>query len=927
MREENNLKDWKLVNFCEFDKYAIKSYCVIHGVDESLNLGDITKVDETKLEDFNMICGGSPCFIEGTKVLTTKGYKNIEEIQVGDMVLTHKNRYMPVVNIGGEQNQEIYSLRVQGFLKTECTDYHPFYCKKNKNSVPEKIRLNSIRKGYYIGSHINNQSINEFNLSNEECWILGRYVADGHIRKDKRKGRKNSYQYQCVLSVGNDKVAKLKEIIKENHFSCYPHGASVHRVVFFSMKLVDFIIDHNFGRSADTKNIPPFIIDLPIDKLQSFLDGYMSGDGCEVEDKFQATTVSKELAMSLCLVIQKVYRVGCRIYFDERPDKYEIEGRIVNQKNTYMIRFMKESQKHAWFIENDIVWYPVKEILNTGRIENVYNIEVEEDHTYTANNMITFNCQDFSIAGEQKGSVWTCQDCTDEEGEPYKYNPLMVHWSKRDKCPHCGSKNIDKTRSSLLVEYLRVIRGNKPNFGMYENVKNIVGKKFKDTTFKLFEDELHEYGYNTYWKVLNAKDFGIPQNRERVYLIFIKKDLDNGKFVFPEGFDNGIRLKDVLEDEVDEKYYISDDKVQKFLENLKSKNICENDTLKLDGNNYNQRCVVHTPNDFCRTIIGSGGSGGYHAGNEPKVLVHQSENAVKQVGNISECNGNWKNPQVGRIYDPDGCSPTLNTCGGGSHEPKIICGIDKSVNDTKQIEYANCITAREDRGISNRKSEGTAVLETPDYSYCLDANYYKGTTIEQYVDKHRKQLVSEISNETTGKNDVIKVGKTVSKNNKSHQKDDVISPEGISTTLLSTDYKQPKQIYLNDLCIRIRKLTPKECFRLMGFSDKNFYAAKTGSKEIAQEVLEKYPHQGKRQMDEVERISRMSNTQLYKQSGNSIVVDVLYYILVELYRAMPYLFDDLKLSSFFSGIGAFECALNRLYESINTGNFTKPQVE
>lgn len=71
----------------------------------------------------------------------------------------------------------------------------------------------------------------------------------------------------------------------------------------------------------------------------------------------------------------------------------------------------------------------------------------------------------------------------------------------------------------------------------------------------------------------------------------------------------------------------------------------------------------------------------------------------------------------------------------------------------------------------------------------------------------------------------------------------------------------------------------------------------------------------------------VSNIQLYKQAGNSIVVDVLYYILVELYKAMPYLFDDLKLSSFFSGIGAFECALNRLYDGINTGNFTKPQAD
>lgn len=343
MREENNLKDWKLVNFCEFDKYAIKSYCAIHGVDESLNLGDITKVDETKLEDFNMICGGSPCFVEGTKVLTENGYKNIEDIKVGDMVLTHKNRYMPVVNIGGEHNKDIYSLRVQGFLKTECTDYHPFYCKRNKKSNPEKVRLKDIKKGYYIGSHINNESINEFNLSNEECWILGRYVADGHIRKEKRKGRRNSYQYKCILSIGNDKVEKLKEIVKENHFSCYPHGESVYRVVFSSMNLVNFIIDNDFGRSAGTKKIPQFIINLPLDKLESFLEGYMAGDGCEIEGKYQATTVSKKLAMSLCLAIQKVYRVGCRIYFDERPDKHEIEGRIVNQKSTYMIRFMKES--------------------------------------------------------------------------------------------------------------------------------------------------------------------------------------------------------------------------------------------------------------------------------------------------------------------------------------------------------------------------------------------------------------------------------------------------------------------------------------------------------------------------------------------------------------------------------------------------------
>lgn len=74
----------------------------------------------------------------------------------------------------------------------------------------------------------------------------------------------------------------------------------------------------------------------------------------------------------------------------------------------------------------------------------------------------------------------------------------------------------------------------------------------------MFTDELDEYGYNVYWKVLNAKDYGIPQNRERVYLIFIKKELDNGKFTYPEHFDNGTRLRDILENEVDEKFYLSD---------------------------------------------------------------------------------------------------------------------------------------------------------------------------------------------------------------------------------------------------------------------------------------------------------------------------------------------------------------------------------
>lgn len=208
-------------------------------------------------------------------------------------------------------------------------------------------------------------------------------------------------------------------------------------------------------------------------------------------------------------------------------------------------------------------------------------------------------CQDFSIAGEQKGSVWTCGDCKHE------YNPLMVHFSKRGECPVCGSSNIVKTRSSLLVEYLRIIRAKKPDFGLYENVKNIVGKKFLNTTFKRFEDELHEYGYNTYWKVLNAKDFGVPQNRERVYLVFIKKELDNGRFLFPEGFDNGIRLRDVLEDAVLEKYYLSQEIQDRFqvTDETFTKSIIG--TTKPEYRTIGQRDVVYQKNGIMGTLMAS----------------------------------------------------------------------------------------------------------------------------------------------------------------------------------------------------------------------------------------------------------------------------------------------------------------------------------
>lgn len=115
------------------------------------------------------------------------------------------------------------------------------------------------------------------------------------------------------------------------------------------------------------------------------------------------------------------------------------------------------------------------------------------------------------------------------------------------------------------MEWLRFLREKKPRFAIYENVKNITGSRFRDT-FNMFVRELEEYGYNVYWRVLNAKHYGIPQNRERVYCVIVRKDLDNGKFKFPDPVPLKATLSEMLEDDVDEKYYLSDEKVAEMIE-------------------------------------------------------------------------------------------------------------------------------------------------------------------------------------------------------------------------------------------------------------------------------------------------------------------------------------------------------------------------
>lgn len=172
-------------------------------------------------------------------------------------------------------------------------------------------------------------------------------------------------------------------------------------------------------------------------------------------------------------------------------------------------------------------------------------------------NLITygFPCQDISLAGCQKG---------------------FEH-------------NGERTRSGLFFEALRIIEDTKPDVAIAENVKNLVSKKFSKE-FSIVLTSLENAGYNNYWQVLNAKDYGIPQNRERVFIVSIRKDIDKYDFLnhfpFPVKQKLNLRLKDMLEKDVDEKYYLSEKALKGILKT-----------------NFSSKKNIIQNKDFCDTLL------------------------------------------------------------------------------------------------------------------------------------------------------------------------------------------------------------------------------------------------------------------------------------------------------------------------------------
>lgn len=342
-----------------------------------------------------------------------------------------------------------------------------------------------------------------------------------------------------------------------------------------------------------------------------------------------------------------------------------------------------------------------------------------------------------------------------------------------------GGEEGSGTRSSLLWEVKRAIEVLKPRYLLMENVKNLVSKKF----IGLFNDwlrVLEEYGYENRWQVLNAKDFDVPQNRERVFVVSGLNGLAG--FGFPRKVELKKRLRDVLEPEVDEKYYLSAEKVGKILEHC--------DRKQLEGCGFS---TAFRNKDEIATSITT-----HYGGRETNTYIIED----------------FYQERDSRVYDK--YAPTIRSERNGLKVVEV-CGLSRSRDKSGKVvkrnlnPYVNCLHT----GIGGHCRENMEVFVTEVVAGALRG---RGTT-GQYVQKLE------------------------------------LNEEGVTNALTSVE-KDNLIVEYGGRLVRIRRLTPREAFRLMDMDECN---------------IDKIMFAG------------ISNAQMYKMAGNSIAVEPMYRIFKNLF--------------------------------------------
>ena len=754
-RRGMELAGHECVGFCEFDKFATASYTSMHLLtkeqrefldkmplkqrqkeilkEEYRNgewyANDIRRVYAGDIPKADCWCFGFPCFVRGTYILTEKGYIPIENVSVGDRVLTHKGRWKTVASVMQRDNARIWDINGFGILPTGTTAEHPYYVTR----VSEPIEFKPVKElndSYYSTMVLPDEEPNKY--SKEIWWIIGRYIADGWRvrRQDRPRGGR------IVFAVSDKKREEFEHRLSEaNLHGTYTEERTCGKYHVCNNQLYEYL--GIFGEYAYGKRIPREALCLPREKAEYFYNGYMSGDGRN--DKEEATSTSAAVILGMCIIAQRLGKPVPAVYYTKRDSKRTIEGRECKQRDTYTFRISNKSVKG--YYRGRYVCRKLYQPTESDQYETVYNLSVEEDESYIANGAIVHNCQDISVAGKQLG--------------------------------------FQGNRSSLFFRVMYLIgqlkEEDKPTYLFIENVKNLLSVN-GGWDFARLLIEMEQGGYDAEWQVLNSKDFGVPQNRERVFIIGHLRGRSTSE-VFPVEGANG-------------------------------------------------------------------------------------ENSVSIIGHRE---GYRRNTQV---FAPEGITETLDTGQGGGrgHHVGIPCFIDLSYKKSKITDTARCLQARYYKGIANHKAEVSgAVIPvlTPDRSekrqngrrfkengelmFTLTRQDWHGVAIE--VKEATKQGYAEcrvgidsvnfaVPNSKTRKG---RVGCEIANTLDTGCNQGIFVQVSEELTVYAVWYEK-YQCY-----IAIRKLTPKECFRLQGWTDEYFEKAAFVN----------------------------SDSQLYKQAGNGVTVNVI----------------------------------------------------
>lgn len=452
-------------------------------------------------------------------------------------------------------------------------------------------------------------------------------------------------------------------------------------------------------------------------------------------------------------------------------------------------------------------------------VGDVTKIKVEDvpDH-----DLLTagFPCQAFSVAGKQLG--------------------------------------FDDTRGTLFFEVARIAKVKQPKVILLENVKGLIGHD-KGKTLDTIVQTLSEIGYAVDFEVLNSKYFGVPQNRERIFIVCIREDIAEiepwnipknrknvvakGKrriqklegvktfnFDYPEQREVMKRLRDVLEDNVDEKFYLSEDKTTKLVKQLQDNRLSEK-TVCEERSDEGIRLFTDNICGTLRTISECG---------DKRVVEPQMLGLLDMKGN--DC--------CRRVYSAADISPTLTTCGGGNTVPKIDITSEKipfwipkpdDINNTLRTGGKGSLTAKHNY---DHIAEEVRPCLTPDIlKKCQNGRRFKENDEPMFTltsqDRHGV-LIKETTKQgytAAAVGDAINFQFPGSKTRRGR----------VGKQIAQTLETQCNQAVVTPK-YRIRKLTPLECFRLQGFPDEYY---------------------------EILSANGISNSQLYKMAGNAVTVNVI----------------------------------------------------